>query len=128
MKKTEKYLLLAAGAFGVYWFVIRAHQPEQLALVAYDGSNQAINVDAGISAGATQQIRTFFQAGGTMQNSVNPAQDIATLVASLKAQGFPTAAASAQSLYNTLLVNAHLTAQGLNAGALYLRRRGQAAG
>lgn len=125
MKKTEKYLLMAGVAFGVYWFVIRKGQPQPLGLVAYDGSNQSINVDSNISAAATQQIRTFFQQGGTMQNSTNPAQDEATLEASLKAQGYTTAAASVGSLYRTLLVNAQLSAnptqtpaaQGYNAGA-----------
>lgn len=126
MKKTEKYLLLGGVAFGVYWFILRPKQPMPLALVAYDGSNQSINVDSNISAAATQQIRNFFGAGGTMVNSTNPAQDEANLSASLKAQGYPTAAASVDSLYRTLLVNAQLSAnptqtapaaQGYDAGA-----------
>lgn len=123
MGKTEKYVLFGLGAFGVYWFVLRPKQPEPLAVLAYDNSNQSINVDAGISANAVAQIRSFFGPGGTMQNSTNPTQDIANLVASLKSQGYPTAAASAQSLYNVLLVNAHLSASGY-AGALMAARVG----
>lgn len=128
MSKTEKYLIFGGVAFGVYWFVLRPSQPMPLALTAYDGSNQSINVDSNISADATNRIRTFFQAGGTMVNSTNPAQDEANLSAYLKGAGFPVAAASVDSLYRTLLVNAQLSAQptqtasGYDAGAPFRAR------
>lgn len=119
MSKNTKIMLGVAALGAGYYFFVYQKKAVPLAVVAYDGQTHNINVEQGLSAAAKTQIANFFSATGTLANSLNPAQDDATIVASLKSQGFPTAAASVDALYQSLqtTANANLTS-GYSAGRL----------
>lgn len=112
-KSTQKYLIVGA-ALGVAYFLFFAKK--KLLIYAYDGSTHTIDVDGSLSPDAEQRIYNFFKQSGTMMNSLNPAADEASLLASLRGSGYSTAAASVDALYKKLLTGAQL-ASGYSAGA-----------
>lgn len=112
-KSTQKWLLIGAAAGAAYFLFF---SKKKITIAAYDGSQQTLDVESSLSAAAEQQITTFFAQHGTMMNSLNPANDEATLLASLRGQGYGTAAASVDALYKKLLTGAQL-ASGYSAGA-----------
>jgi hypothetical protein len=112
-KSTQKWIMIGA-ALGVGYFLFFAKK--KITVAAYDGSQNPLDVENALSASAEQQIRNFFAQSGTMMNSLNPANDEATLLASLRGQGYGTAAASVDALYKKLLTGAQLTS-GYSAGA-----------
>lgn len=114
MKKSTQTWLLVGAAAGVAYFLF--FSKKKITITAYDGTQQALDVESSLSAAAQQQITTFFAQSGTMMNSLNPAGDEAALLASLRGQGYSTAAASVDALYKKLLTGAQLTS-GYSAGA-----------
>jgi membrane-anchored protein YejM (alkaline phosphatase superfamily) len=112
-KQTRNWLLIGAGV-GVAYFLFFAKK--KITISAYDGSQQTLDVESSLSASAQQQITAFFGASGTMMNSLNPANDEAALLTSLRGQGYSTAAASVDALYKKLITGAQLTS-GYSAGA-----------
>jgi hypothetical protein len=120
---------LAAAAAAYYFLVYTpANTPTGLTITTYDNQTHVIQVESGISAAATAQIRAFFGIGGTMQNSVNPTQDIANFVALLKSEGFSIAAASCQTLYTQLIQGGTQLASGYASGYTSGYAAGSAAG
>jgi len=105
---------MIGAAVGVGYFLFFAKK--KISVVAYDGSTNTLDVESSISAAAVQQIANFFARSGVMMNSLNPAGDEATLLASLRGQGYTTAAASVDALYKKLLTGAQLMS-GYSAGA-----------
>lgn len=114
MKKSTKTFLMVGAAAGLAYFLF--FSKKKITVAAYDGSQNSIDVESSISANAQQQIANFFAQNGTMMNSLNPAGDEAALLASLRGQGYSTAAASVDALYKKLLTGAQLTS-GYSAGA-----------
>jgi len=115
--KTETMLLIGGAA--VLGYIIFFPKTKTITITAYDGTSQTLTVDGNLTSAAQVQIATFFAVSGTMQNSLNPAADEATLLASLRGAGFSTAATAVDGLYQKLLSGAQLAApsSGYSAGA-----------
>lgn len=105
---------MIGAAAGVVYFLFLSKK--KITITAYDGTQQTLDVESSISQAAQQQIQNFFAQNGTMMNSLNPSADEASLLTSLRGQGYATAAASCDALYKRLVTGAHLTS-GYSAGA-----------